>query len=86
MEDVLIKVGQFIFLVDFVVRDTKRVPNAESHVAAILGCPFLAISNALINSRNGTIKLSFGNMTLNLNIFNLQRQPDGFSGVELFFE
>ena len=36
----------------------------------ILGCPFLATSNALINCRSKVLKLSFGNMTLKLNIFN----------------
>ena len=40
----------------------------------ILGCPFLATSNALINCRSGVLKLSFGNMTLELNIFNTCKQ------------
>ncbi|XP_075483643.1 uncharacterized protein LOC142523798 [Primulina tabacum] len=40
------------------------------------GRPFLATSNALINCRNGIMKLSFGNMTLELNVFNLCKQPD----------
>ncbi|XP_073038065.1 uncharacterized protein [Primulina eburnea] len=40
-----------------------------------LGRPFLATSNALINCRNGIMKLSFGNMTLELNVFNLCKQP-----------
>uniref|UniRef100_A0A2N9HUD7 Retrovirus-related Pol polyprotein from transposon TNT 1-94-like beta-barrel domain-containing protein n=1 Tax=Fagus sylvatica TaxID=28930 RepID=A0A2N9HUD7_FAGSY len=33
-------------------------------IPIILGRPFLATSNALINCRNGVMKLSFGNMTL----------------------
>ena len=41
----------------------------------ILGRPFLATSNALINCRNGLMKLSFGNMTLEMNIFNIYKQP-----------
>ncbi|XP_073019335.1 uncharacterized protein [Primulina eburnea] len=40
-----------------------------------LGRPFLATSNALINCWNGIMKLSFGNMTLGLNVFNLCKQP-----------
>jgi len=28
------------------------------------------------------MRLSFGNMTLELNIFNIQRQPSGFDGME----
>ena len=37
----------------------------------ILGRPFLATSNAIINFRNGVMQLTFGNMTLELNIFHL---------------
>ena len=29
------------------------------------------------------MRLCFGNMTLDLNIFNLQRQPSGFDDVEI---
>jgi len=68
---VLIKVGEFIFPIDFVVLDTERVPNVVSYILVILERPFWGTSNALINYRNGTIKLPFGNMTLDLNIFNL---------------
>ena len=69
----LIEVGEFSLPIDFVVLDTERVPNAESHIPVILGHPFLATSIALINCRNKMIKLSFHNLTFELNIFNLQR-------------
>ena len=49
---------------------TKQVSNANSQISMILGRPFLATSNALINCRSGVLKLSFGNMTLEHNIFN----------------
>ena len=62
---------EFIFSADFVVLDTEKVPNVKSHIPVISGCPFLATSNALVNCRNGIMQLSFGNMTFNLNIFNL---------------
>ena len=71
VEDVLIKVGEFIYPVDFVVLEIKKVPNIASQIPIILGCPFLATSNALINCRNGMMRLSVGNMTVELNIFNL---------------
>jgi len=79
VEDVLIKVGEFMFPIDFVVFDTERVPL---HIPVILGCPFLTTSNALINCMNGIMKLSFDNMTLGLNIFNLQGQPNGFDDMD----
>jgi hypothetical protein len=41
----------------------------------IFGRPFLAIANALINCRSGVMKISFGNMTVELNIFQIRKQP-----------
>ncbi|XP_052297086.1 uncharacterized protein LOC127902277 [Citrus sinensis] len=46
------------------------------------GRPFLATANALINCRNGLMNLSFGNMTLELNIFNMYRQPNEENEIE----
>ena len=40
----------------------------------ILGRPFLATSNEIINCRNGVMQLTFGNMTLELNIFHLSKK------------
>ena len=40
----------------------------------ILGSPFLAISNAIINCRNEVMQLTFGNMTLELNIFHVSNK------------
>ena len=69
IEDVLIQVDRFFYPVDFVVLDTEPVAVGANHVPIILGRPFLATSNAIINCRNGVMKLTFGNMTLELNIF-----------------
>jgi hypothetical protein len=59
--------------VDFIVLHTQPVKACNSF-PVILGCPFLATSNALINCRNVLIKI-FGNMTLEMNIFNICKQP-----------
>ena len=59
---------------DFIVLDTQPV-EAYNSFHVILGCLFLATSNALINCRNGLMKLSFGNMTLEMSIFNICKQP-----------
>ena len=69
VEDVLVKVDKFYYPVDFVVLDTERVARGTNQVPIILGRPFLATSNAIINCRNGVMQLTFGNMTLELNIF-----------------
>ncbi|RVW58676.1 hypothetical protein CK203_102769 [Vitis vinifera] len=45
-----------------------KIPRGTNYIPIILGRPFLATSNAIINCRNG-VMLTFGNMTLELNIF-----------------
>jgi hypothetical protein len=74
VEDVLVQVDKFIYRVDFVVLNTQHVATCNP-ILVILGRPFLATSNALINCRNGLMKLSFRNMTLEMNIFNICKQP-----------
>ena len=74
IEDVLIQVDKFYYPVDFVVLDTKPVAVGANHVPIILGSPFLATSNAFINFRNGVMQHTFGNMTLELNIFHLSKK------------
>jgi len=74
VEDVLVQVDKFIYPVDFIVFDTQLVEACNSF-PIILGRPFLATSNALINYRNGLMKLSFGKLTLEMNIFNICKQP-----------
>ena len=74
VEDVLIQVDKFYYLVDFVVLDTEPVAVGTNYVPIILGRPFLATSNAIINCRNGVMQLTFGNMTLELNIFHLSKE------------
>ena len=74
MEKVLVKVDKFYYPVDFVVLDTEPVAGGTNHVPIILVRPFLATSNAIINCRNGVMQLTFGNMTLELNIFHLSNK------------
>ncbi|KAL6333948.1 hypothetical protein AAG906_039364 [Vitis piasezkii] len=69
IEDVLVQVDKFYYPVDFIVLDTEPIAREPNYVPIILGRPFLATANALINCRNGVIQLTFGNMTLELNIF-----------------
>ncbi|XP_026410731.1 uncharacterized protein LOC113305955 [Papaver somniferum] len=54
--------------------DTQPVQNPNCHIPVILGRPFLATSNAIIKCRNGVLKLSYGNMTVELNVFNASKQ------------
>ena len=65
---------RFYYSVDFVVLDTEPVVMGANPVPIILGRPFLATSNAIINYRNGVMQLTFGNMTIELNIFHLSKR------------
>ncbi|RVW12805.1 Retrovirus-related Pol polyprotein from transposon 297 [Vitis vinifera] len=85
IEDVLVQVDKFYYPVDFVVLDTDSTVKEENYVPIILGRPFLATSNAIINCRNGVMQLTFGNMTLELNIFHLCKRhlhPEEEEGFE----
>jgi hypothetical protein len=75
VEDVLIKVDKFYFPMDFIVLDTEPVQMIGTKILVILGRPFLVTANALINCRLGVMKISFGNMTGELNIFHIRKQP-----------
>ena len=75
VEDVLVQVDKLYFPVDFVVLDTNPVANMKTQIPVILGRPFLATANALVNCRTGVMQLTFGNMTVELNVFNIGKQP-----------
>ena len=76
VEDVLVKIDKFYYPVDFVVLDTEPIASEPNHVPIILGRPFLATANAIINCWNGIMQLTFGNMTLELNIFHMNNKQN----------
>jgi len=45
VEDVLIRMGEFIYPIDFIVLATERVANVASQIPIILGHSFLATPN-----------------------------------------
>ena len=74
VEDVLVKVDNFYYPMDFMVLNIEPMAESTHQVPIILERPFLATTNAIINCRNGVIQLTFGNMTLELNIFHLSNK------------
>ena len=76
VEDVLVKIDKIYYSIDFVVLDTEPMASEPNHVRIILGRPFMATANAIINCRNGVMQLTFGNMTLELNIFHLNSKHE----------
>ena len=49
--------------------------NLRAHTPVILGLPFLATANAIINCRNESMRVTFGDMTREVNVFNIEKQP-----------
>jgi len=66
------------------VIETKKVSDVASQVPVILRALSLGHYNSLIYYTNDMMRLSFGNLTLELNIFNIQRQPSGFDDMAFF--
>ena len=64
IEDVLVQVDNFYYPVDFFVLDTDPIVKEANYVPIILG----------INCRNGLMQLTFGNVTLELNIFHMSKK------------
>ena len=75
VEDVLILVDKFYFSVDSIVSDTQLAQDSKKHIPIILGQLFFATADSHIQCRIGNMQLSFGNMTMELNIFNISKQP-----------
>ena len=72
LEDVLLKVGKFIFLVDFVVMKMEE----DNQVPLLLGRPFLEYGAALIDVKKGELTLRVGNEALHFNLDNNLTQSD----------
>ena len=72
LEDVLIKVGKFIFIVDFVVIDIEE----DKQVPLLLGRPFLATGEALIDVKKGELTLRVGDEAVHFNLNHSLKQPD----------
>ena len=72
LEDVLVKVGKFIFSVDFVVMQMEE----DTQVPLFLGRPFLATGAALIDVQKGELALRVGNEAVHFNINRSLEHPD----------
>ncbi|XP_070667485.1 uncharacterized protein [Malus domestica] len=83
IEDVLVQVDKFYYPIDFIVLDIAPVLDSKNHFPVILGRPFLATCDANISCRSLIMKLCFGNMTLEVNIFNVFRQSHGDDECEV---
>ncbi|XP_062119374.1 uncharacterized protein LOC133833134 [Humulus lupulus] len=71
IEDVLVKVDKFIFPVDFIVLDMEE----DSNVPIILGSPFLATGQALIDVQIGELKLRVQGEEVVFNVLKAMTYP-----------
>ena len=67
IEDVLVKVGKFIILVDFVVLDMEE----DRAAPIILGRLFLATGQTLIDMKNGELALRVGEDQVKFHLYKL---------------
>ena len=72
IEDVLVKVGKFIFTVDFVVMKMEE----DNQVPLFLGRPFLATGVALIDVQKSELTLRVGNEAVHFNLDKSLTQSD----------
>ncbi|KAH9769288.1 hypothetical protein KPL71_011944 [Citrus sinensis] len=72
IEDVLVKVGKFIFPVDFIVLDFE----ADKEVPIILRRPFLATGKTLIDVQKGELTMRVNDQQVTFNVLEAMRNPD----------
>ena len=72
IEDVLVKVGNFVFPADFIILDMEE----DSQVPLLLRRPFLATGAALIDMQKGILTLRVGEETADFNLIRSLRNLD----------
>jgi hypothetical protein len=72
IEDVLVKVGNFIFLADFIILDMEE----DNKIPILLGQPFLATGSALIDVKKGELRLKVNEEEVIFNVFKAIKQPN----------
>ncbi|XP_015965615.1 uncharacterized protein LOC107489379 [Arachis duranensis] len=71
VEDLLVKVRDFIFPADFVVLDMEE----EAKASIILGRPFLATTGAIIDVQKGKLTLRLHHEKMEFNVFKAMSYP-----------
>src|SRR4051812_28603779 len=58
VEDVLVKVREFLWPFDFVVMDSERLSVGCKELSIILGRPFMATTGAKVDGKAGTLSMN----------------------------
>ena len=72
LEDVLIKVGKFVFPVDFVVINIEE----DKQIPLLLGRPFLATGATLIDVKKRELTFRVGDEAMHFNLNHSLKEPD----------
>ncbi|XP_070011019.1 uncharacterized protein [Nicotiana sylvestris] len=79
LDDVLIQVGKFVFLADFVILDCK----VDEEIPIILGRPFLSTGRALIDCETGELKMRLNDEEITFNVQKSMRRQSEFANCSL---
>ncbi|XP_025638733.1 uncharacterized protein [Arachis hypogaea] len=71
VENLLVKIGEFIFPTNFVILDIEE----EGHNTIILGRPFLATARAIIDVEKGEMTFRVHNEKMIINVFKTMQYP-----------
>ncbi|KAI3510726.1 hypothetical protein L1887_17859 [Cichorium endivia] len=81
LTNVIVKVGDFLYPVDFLVMEYESLEDAP---ALILGRPFLATAGVVIDCKTGDLDIFFGTRKRRLNMFGSPISlPQGYDDKEL---
>ncbi|XP_027171496.1 uncharacterized protein LOC113771071 [Coffea eugenioides] len=80
VEDVLVKVNEFIFYADFYTVGMNDNNSANSAIL-LLGRPFISTARTKIYVHEGTLSVEFDGETFTFNIFNAIKYPDDTESV-----
>ncbi|RWR73276.1 hypothetical protein CKAN_00154200 [Cinnamomum micranthum f. kanehirae] len=74
LEDILIKVGEFILPANFVILDMESV-SLPHHLSIILGRPFMATAGSKIDVQKGTIEMKVDGQKIEFKVFEAMKMP-----------
>ena len=72
VEDVLIKVRQFTFPIDFAIMDIEE----DAYIPLILGRPFMLTAKCVVDMGNGNLEMSVDDQKVTFNLFNAIKHPN----------
>ncbi|XP_027124267.1 uncharacterized protein [Coffea arabica] len=84
VEDVLVKVNEFIFPANFYIVDMND-DNSANLAVLLLGRPFMSMAWTKIDVHEGTLSVEFDNETIIFNIFDAMKYPDDTESVNCVY-